>query len=136
MSDFFTYGPAGFMNALAHPIDTGNRLVDAEQAALQNALNSLTQGAKHAVVGTANLAGKTAATATQPMAGALSDVGQGMSAAAGFLAIAAEKAESVSKKILLGELVLAGVTVLGVGAAIFLARKPGIMTVLLGRARE
>lgn len=141
MSDFFLHGPSGFMTALAHPIDTGNALVDAEQAALAAAAASMArgatrveEGAAHVVAGTARIAGQTAATASRPMADALSDVGQGMQATAGFLSLAADRAGKISRDVLIGELVLAGVTVLGVGAALWLGRQP--ISVIVGKAMK
>jgi hypothetical protein len=118
-----TPGPSGgifdnpIVHAYLHPIDTVEAAIPV---------------AAHVVKSGANVAGQAAGLVTQPMATAISDM-------AGFLSVAVDKADSISKKVFIGEMILAGVTILGVGAALFVALRSstvrsGVTKILLGRA--
>ena len=79
------------------------------------------QGAKQDVKKGVLLGAQAAGMATAPVGEGLSGLGQGMSNMAGFLSNASDNANAIAKKVLIGELVLAGVTVVGVIAAVFLS---------------
>lgn len=72
------------------------------------------QGLKHDARQGALTVGESAGLATAP-------VGKGLSEMAGFLSHASDNANAIASKVFAGELVLAGVAIVGIIAAVFLA---------------
>lgn len=137
--------PATFLNPLpviAWPVEKAQAVArEAGQevgASIEATIAALGAGTKNVAKGTANLAGKTAAQATQPIGSGMEAIGKGMSDTSAFLSVAAEKMDGVAQKFLIGELVLVGLAVLGIGATIYFANrgnKSSVTQILFGRAK-
>lgn len=141
--------PFSFMTALPLPFAAGVS-VDQMEAGAEAAIGKLKAGAVAAGTEGKSLVKKGVNVGAQGVKTALSPVGvagQGASDIAGtvrdgigFLSTAVTKGAEISRNILIGELVLAGVTVLGVVAAIAISKSArpggGVHKILFGVAKD
>lgn len=122
MTDYLN--PNTFLNPLGKAADLAVGVALAPARAAEAALEALKSGAERTAVTGAGIGAGAARVALAPAAAGLADVGKGLSDVAGFLTVAVEDADKMVKKLLLGELVFAAVSVAGIAAMLWIARKP------------
>lgn len=134
--------PSSFLNPLG-PVEwsygVGKQIGGAARSGVEDAIASLKSGTDGLVARAERDAAKTYRVIAKPAVDIGHEVGQGFSEAGRGLFYMGDQVKEGTKKVLIGQAVVIGVSILGLGLTVWLATRkntPSVTRILFGRANE